>query len=185
MAKSNHYVDNEKLLKVISEYRIKYFKAKEAGTELPRVPEYIGVCLLQIADGLGQNRNFRNYSYLDTMKSDGIENCIRYCHNFDPERTKNPFAYFTQIIYYAFLRRIDIEHKAAYMKYKVMERSVIYNTLVELAPGDQEQFQAAISSMMDETKYAALCEKYDKKPNPRKKKKVGIEQLIEEDDDTV
>lgn len=182
---TNHYVDNAKLLVEITKYRESYYKAKEAGENLPQVTRYIGECVVLIANRLGTNRNFRNYTYLDEMQYDGIENCIRYCHNFDPKKSDKPFAYFTQIIYYAFLRRIALESKQAYIKYKAMEQSMIYNTLVELAPDDASHFQVAISSMMDEAKFAKLSEKYDKKPTPKVKKKTGVEVLIKEDDDEV
>ena len=65
------------------------------------------------------------------MISDGIENCVSYIHNFDPQKSNNPFAYFTQIIYYAFLRRIQKEKKQLYIKHKSLEQSVLFNTLVE------------------------------------------------------
>lgn len=180
---SNHYVDNAKLYTEMIRYFNSYHAAKEKGEALPKISDYIGECILLIAENLGTNRNFRNYSYLDDMKADGIENCIRYCHNFDPDKSDKPFAYFTQIIYYAFLRRIEKEHKQAYVKYKTMERSIIHNTLVELAPDDASHFQVAISSMMDEDKFTTLREKYDKKPSLRKAKKKGVEKLIGDEDE--
>ncbi len=57
------------------------------------------------------------------MICDGIENCVQYIHNFDPEKSKNPFAYFTQIIQYAFLRRIQKEKKQLEIKTKIIERT--------------------------------------------------------------
>ena len=67
------------------------------------------VSVFKIANGLSYRPNFINYTYRQEMISDGIENCLQYIHNFDPEKSKNPFAYFTQIIYYAFIRRIQKE----------------------------------------------------------------------------
>ena len=61
--------------------------------------------------------------FRDDMISDGIENCVQYIHNFDPAKSKNPFAYFTQIIHYAFLRRIQKEKKQLDIKTKIIERS--------------------------------------------------------------
>jgi len=64
-----------------------------------------------------------NYMFRDDMISDGIENCVQYIHNFDPEKSKNPFAYFTQIIHYAFLRRIQKEKKQLEIKTKIIEKT--------------------------------------------------------------
>lgn len=87
----------------------------------PRIPNYLGDCFLKIATHLSYRPNFVNYMYRDDMISDGVENCVQYIHNFDIERT-NPFAYFTQIVYYAFLRRIGREKKQVEIKEKILER---------------------------------------------------------------
>jgi len=111
-------------------FRAAVKEAKESGAERPRVPEYIGECLFKIATHLARKPNFANYTFKEDMVSDGVENCLLYIDNFDPEKSKNPFAYFTQIIYYAFLRRIQKEKKHLYIKYKSMENAVI-NSLIE------------------------------------------------------
>ena len=85
---------------------------------------------MQIAVHLSYKSNFINYGFREDMISDGIENCIQYIHNFDPDKSKNPFAYFTQIIYYAFLRRIQKEKKSLYVKYKSLENSQIMDDLI-------------------------------------------------------
>jgi hypothetical protein len=90
-------------------------------TKRPPVTEYIGECFFKIAEHLSYRPNFINYHYREEMIGDGIENCLMYCHNFDPNKSKNPFSYFTQIIYYAFLRRIQKEKKQNYIKYKLAE----------------------------------------------------------------
>lgn len=108
---SRHYVDNKQFLEAISEYRERVIAAKEAGEEKPRVTEYLGECMVKIANHLAYKSNFVNYTFRDEMILDGIENCITYIDNFDPEKSKNPFAYFTQITYYAFIRRIQKEKK--------------------------------------------------------------------------
>ena len=97
--------------------------AKEKGLERPRVPNYIGECFLKIATHLSYKPNFVNYMFREDMICDGIENCLQYIDNFDPEKSSNPFAYFTQIIYYAFLRRIQKEKKQMEIKNKILERS--------------------------------------------------------------
>ena len=119
--KKQHYVDNEKFLGVMSDYREEHLQAKDNDTELPIIPDYAGECFLKIAERLSHRPNFINYAFREEMVSDGIENCVMYASNFNPEKSKNPFAYFTQIIYFAFLRRIEKEKKQLYIKYKTME----------------------------------------------------------------
>tara|TARA_Y100000310_G_scaffold340576_1_gene436901 strand:- start:61 stop:657 length:597 start_codon:yes stop_codon:yes gene_type:complete len=118
--KKQHYVDNAKLLEVMKEYRELYLQAKDDETELPLIPDYAGECFLKIAERLSHRPNFINYAFREEMVSDGIENCVMYASNFNFEKSSNPFAYFTQIIYYAFLRRIEKEKKQLYIKYKTM-----------------------------------------------------------------
>ena len=100
--KKIHYVDNKKFLEELKKWKDKCQEAEEAGDERPQITNYIGECFLKIANGLSYKPNFINYTYRDEMISDGIENCLQYVKNFNPEKSQNPFAYFTQIIYYAF-----------------------------------------------------------------------------------
>ena len=115
-----HYGDNNKFLVAMTEYRELRIKAEEEGQKRPQVTNYIGECYLKIANHLSYRPNFINYTYRDDMISDGIENCLQYMDNFDPEKSKNPFAYFTQIIYYAFIRRIQKEKKQQQVKQKMI-----------------------------------------------------------------
>ena len=119
--KKQHYVDNEKFLVVMSDYREEYLRAKDEDLETPIIPDYAGECFLKIAERLSHRPNFINYAFREEMVSDGIENCVMYASNFNPEKSSNPFAYFTQITYYAFLRRIEKEKKQLYIKYKTMD----------------------------------------------------------------
>jgi len=128
--KQKHYVNNEQFLSEMVKFKNSVKQSKESDSERPRVPEYIGDCLFKIATHLARKPNFANYTFKEDMVSDGVENCLLYIDNFDPEKSKNPFAYFTQIIYYAFLRRIQKEKKHLYIKYKSMENEVI-NSLIE------------------------------------------------------
>ena len=121
--KGEHYVDNKVFLQAMIEWREKCAVAEEAGNQPPPVTNYIGECFLKIANGLSYKPNFINYTYKQEMISDGIENCLQYIHNFNPEKSKNPFAYFTQIIHYAFLRRIQREKRQLDIKNKILERS--------------------------------------------------------------
>lgn len=128
--KQKHYVNNEKFLEEMKSFREQVLTAKQENKERPRVSNYIGDCLFKIATHLARKPNFANYTFKEDMISDGVENCLLYIDNFDPEKSQNPFAYFTQIIYYAFLRRIQKEKKHLYIKYKSMENEVI-NSLIE------------------------------------------------------
>ena len=120
---SKHYVNNAKFLEEITIYREEYLKTKDSNLEPPMLPDYIGECFMLIAERLSHRPNFINYAFREDMISDGIENCLQYVNNFDPEKSKNPFAYFTQIIYYAFLRKIQKEKKQLYIKYKTIDKN--------------------------------------------------------------
>ena len=121
--KSEHYVNNKQLLEALIVYRAGVAHAKENDLPKPRITNYLGECFLKIATHLSYKPNFVNYMFRDDMISDGIENCVQYIHNFDPEKSRNPFAYFTQIIHYAFLRRIQKEKKQLDIKTKIIERT--------------------------------------------------------------
>ena len=121
--KSEHYVNNKQLLEALIVYRAKVATAKENDLPKPRITNYLGECFLKIATHLSYKPNFVNYMFREDMISDGIENCVQYIHNFDPEKSRNPFAYFTHIIHYAFLRRIQKEKKQLEIKTKIIEKS--------------------------------------------------------------
>mgnify|MGYP001364480464 FL=1 len=121
--KTEHYVNNKELLEALIVYRAKVAHAKENDLPKPRITNYLGSCFLKIATHLSYKPNFVNYMFREDMISDGIENCVQYIHNFDPEKSRNPFAYFTQIIHYAFLRRIQKEKKQLDIKTKIIEKT--------------------------------------------------------------
>lgn len=121
--KSEHYIDNQHFFQEMQAWKILVDDADKSGANHPPVTHYIGECFMKIAENLSRKPNFINYPYRDEMISDGIENCLLYAYNFDPSKSKNPFSYFTQIIYYAFLRRIQKEKKQAYIKLKKIEMS--------------------------------------------------------------
>ena len=121
--RSEHYVNNKEFLAALEVYIAQVNRAKLNDKEPPQIPRYIGECFLKIANHLSYKPNFVNYMFKDDMICDGKENSVRYIHNFNPEKSKNPFAYFTQIIYYAFLRRISQEKKQLEIKNKILEKS--------------------------------------------------------------
>ena len=121
--RSEHYVNNKEFLAAIVAYKKSIVEAEELGNPKPRITNYLGSCFLKIATHLSYKPNFVNYMFKDDMICDGIENCVQYINNFNPEKSSNPFAYFTQIIHYAFLRRIQIEKKHLEIKTKIIEKS--------------------------------------------------------------
>ena len=134
-----HYVDNQKFLEEMIVYKGKCKDAKSKGELEPQISEYVGECFMKIAQRLSFRPNFINYAFREDMISDGIENCVQYIRNFDPEKSKNPFAYFTQIIYFAFIRRIQKEKKQLYIKYKTMESTPSLSENVELSANDSDK----------------------------------------------
>ena len=121
--KSEHYVNNKEFLEALVIYRAQCARAEEAGESRPRITNYLGSCFLKIATHLSYKPNFVNYMFREDMISDGIENCVQYIKNFNPEKSSNPIAYFTQIIHYAYLRRIQKEKRQMDIRSKIIERS--------------------------------------------------------------
>lgn len=121
--KSENYVNNKDFLDALMTYRKSVMEAESSGTEKPQVPKYIGECFLKIATHLSYKPNFVNYMFREDMVCDAVENCLQYIHNFNPEKSTNPFAYFTQVTWYAFLRRIAKEKKQLEIKSKILEKS--------------------------------------------------------------
>ena len=138
-----HYVDNKKFLEAMIEHRERCEKAAKRNRKKPEVTNYIGECFLKIANHLSYRPNFINYTFRDDMISDGIENCLQYMNNFNPEKSKNPFAYFTQIIYYAFIRRIQKEKKQIQIKSKLIANAGVENMMDQLQ-GDDQQYQSQL-----------------------------------------
>ena len=121
--RSEHYVNNKEFLAALIKYREDIEIAQIQGKPKPRITNYLGECFLKIATHLSFKPNFVNYMFKDDMICDGIENCVQYIHNFNPQKSQNPFAYFTQIIHYAFLRRIQKEKKQLEIKNKILEKT--------------------------------------------------------------
>ena len=143
MSKQKHYINNQDFLKALVDHKARCVEAEQSGKPKPIIPNYIGECWMKIAEGLSHKPNFINYTYRDEMISDGIENCLMYFNNFDPTKSKNPFAYFTQIIYYEFLLRIQKEKKQLYVKYKATEQMGVLDEfeMMEFDDGTTKQFE--------------------------------------------
>ena len=124
-----HYVNNKTLYIHMKKYREKLELSRQNEEEPPRIPNYIGECIYLICNKLAYKPNFMNYTYKDEMISDGVENCVASVNNFNPEKSTNPFAYFTQIAWNAFLRRIAKEKKQTYIKHKNFENIYSINEM--------------------------------------------------------
>ena len=164
----------------MSDYREEYLQAKDNDTELPVIPDYAGECFLKIAERLSHRPNFINYAFREEMVSDGIENSVMYASNFNPEKSTNPFAYFTQIIYFAFLRRIEKEKKQLYIKYKTMEEYSSLEDHVDMGEMGQSETQAVSSGATPLTvdKRASIQEfifAFEEKKRKKKKPKPAKE----------
>jgi len=174
--KRDHYIDNNLFFTEMSEWRKQVDAADAAELPHPPVTHYIGECFMKIAEHLSRKPNFINYPYRDEMISDGIENCLLYAYNFDPKKSKNPFSYFTQIIYYAFLRRIQKEKKQAYIKLKKIEMSDVDSQMRNwirdnyLKVGDNFETNATFLTETDINNFGKK-EKEEPKPEPKKKSK--------------
>ena len=176
--KKQHYVDNSKLLEVMSEYREQYLIAKDNDIEPPVIPDYAGECFLKIAEKLSHRPNFINYAFREEMVSDGIENCVMYANNFNPEKSQNPFAYFTQIIYYAFLRRIEKEKKQLYIKYKTMKEFDSLEEKSDTSSMESEDFISTGASPLTADKRATIYDfiyAFEEKKRKKKKPKETVD----------
>ena len=178
--KPKEYVNNKDFLQALIEHKKKVKEAKEQGLPEPRIPNYIGECWMKIAEGLSHKPNFINYTYRDEMIADGIENCLMYFDNFNPDKSNNPFAYFTQIIYYAFLRRIQKEKKQLYVKYKATEMIGVLDEfeMLEGDDGTSKQFEMYdnISEFIENYEEVRAAKKAEKLA---KKKPEGVEKFME------
>lgn len=186
---TRHYIDNSVFLKEITAYRNTVQDAIKNNTDKPQVPEYIGECFIKIANQLAFKSNFINYSFRDDMILDAIENCLTYIDNFDPDKSSNPFAYFTQITYYAFIRRIQKEKKNLQTKYKYIESLDLDSIIRQIHDeGDysnsfvsylKKQADLARQEMSDTEKAAPTTMKRTPKYLQKTKKEKDILEILE------
>ena len=171
-SKGEHYVNNKEFLQAMIEWRESWPDEEN----IPPVTNYIGECFLKIATHLSYKPNFINYTYREDMISDGIENCLQYVKNFNPEKSKNPFAYFTQIIYYAFLRRIAKEKKQSHVRNKMIERDA-YDSFITMEGDDTYYSVEGIDTKL----FLPEDDVYKPKKKESAKKK-GLEVFMEDGD---
>lgn len=172
MKKPKHYVNNKTLFEVIKTYKESYDNSIKNSTDLPRIPEYIGESILLICNRLSFKPNFINYTYKEEMICDGIENCLAAINNFNPERSTNPFAYFTQIAYNAFIRRISKEKKQTYIKHKNMENMFVFDDLINEFGHDENN-----NLYTGNNKNNQVIEDFENKIEKLKKKNTSSEVL--------
>lgn len=165
-----NYIDNTKFLEAIKKHRENVKDAEYSGKEIPKIPDYIGRCILDISTNLARRPNFNGYTYKDEMISDGYEHCIRYFYNFDPEKSNNPFGYFTTIIYYAFLRRLEAEKKQSRIKSGMIINSGLFNMLVAQQESDTANYDEHIKEFLKDYIDNDVLVKEEKK----KQKKVSV-----------
>ena len=147
-----HYVNNAEFSQAVVDYVTVLQEAKKEERQLPVVPDYIASCFLRIAEGLSHKSNFIRYTYREEMVMDAVENCLKAIENYDisaATRTGKPnaFAYFTQITWYAFLRRIAKEKKQQDIKLKYLTKSGIEN-FIDNELGD-EMSQQVVGAFVD------------------------------------
>lgn len=181
---TRHYVDNKKFLEAIKDYKVQCAIALEQGREKPRVSEYIGKCIYLITENVARLPKYMNYSFIEEMKSDALENCFMYFDNFNSEKYDNPFAYFTQITNYAFLRRITKEEKNRYIIYKSFQESVLHTNKASLMVDGDDQHLISHSMYDNINDYIGKFEdKEAAKKEKRKAKKEGLEKFVENDNE--
>jgi len=171
-AKANHYIDNEQFLAALLEHRANVLLAKENDAPPPRISNYLGDCFIKIAKHLSYKSNFINYSYKDEMISDAIENCLAVVNNFDPAKSKNPFAYFTQITFFAFVRRIQKEKKQLQTKYRYIDQLDITEILTQDHDNGEfhNQFLDYLKSQVDGYEFEKVVSPATKAALKKKKK---------------
>lgn len=181
-----HYVDNKKFLRHMKEHVKLVRKHKREKLPPPQVSDFIGLCIVNIANKLANRPNFINYPFRDEMISDGIENCLQYLNNFNPRKSNNPFAYFTQIIYFAFVRRIQKEKKHLYTKYKLIENTLLHEVPeMEGVQGPTKYGNEHSDAFMHEFVENFEKGREKKKKRARKRKEESnLESLIKEQDET-
>ena len=173
-----HYVDNKKFYAEIVKFRALEEEAAAKGEQSPRLPNYIGECIYKIATKLSYKPCFMNYSFRDEMIDDGIENCIMYFKDFNIHKTQNPFAYFTQVIYYAFLRRIAKEERNRYTTYKYFQESMILPGIAEIGFDDTDMSET--SNLIPKKMYDNINDfmaRFEKKEAEKKKKRKELKGL--------
>ena len=180
--KARHYVDGAAFYEALRERRELILKAKADGTEAPKITNFIGECVLRIANNLSRKYQFANYPFRDEMVADAIVHCIRYIDSFDPAKSTNPFSYYTQTCYYQFLGRIKQERVQTYVKCKSTLSSLVLAELSELGEGSEMAEHIHDNFEFDSEFMEKFIDDFESKlvKVPVKSKPKGLE-LLDED----
>lgn len=170
---AKEYLNNAKFLESLIEYKNKVQEAKDLDLPKPRVPEYIGECILKITENIAKRPNFSGYTFIEDMKGDAIENCLLYLHNFDEAESSNPFGYFSRVIWFAFLRRIEFESTQTYVKFKSLADSELYSN----HKFEGKKFLNLNKAVLNENTNH-IIEKYEEKKSRRKSEKKQEEVYV-------
>jgi hypothetical protein len=181
---AEHYVNNREFSQAVVDYVTIVRKCEADGVETPKITEYIGRCFLKIAEGLSRRPNFIRYTYREEMVMDGVANCIKAIMNYNvaaATRTGSPnaFAYFTQICYYAFIRRITLEKKEQDIKLRYIEQAGIDAFMTnsddssQFVSGYEQGFIDTLKKRIDKVKAADTKLKEFKKKKKKAKTKTS------------
>lgn len=179
--KEKNYISNQKMYNELVKYYDKIAEAEKEEVEEPPIPEYLGECFLLIAENLAKKPNFSSYTFKEDMIQDGVLTCVANITKFDPDRTNNPFSYFTQAIFYSFLQRIAKEKKQEYVKYKSIEKKYFSEEMGVTNDLDKGSFKTSDNNNLEVfDNYLEFIEDYEdkflpKKSRERKRKKDGFQ----------
>ena len=176
--KKINYINNKTLYGSMIHYKNEVNESKKNEQDPPIVPRYIGESILLICSNLAKKPNFSGYTYKTDMISDAIMDCVAAVDNFDPEKTNNPFAYFTQIAWNAFIRRIQKEKKQTYIKHKNFENSFMMNELWS----DAENIHLKANEYSSEI-VRSFEDKNNLPKNKKSSKMVGVEKFSEKEEE--
>ena len=173
--KTEHYVDNQKFYRALCDFRDACERAESEDRQIPVVPDYIAICIMRIAQGMSRRQQFSGYPFVEDMVADAVENCIRYVRSFDSRNWNNPFAYFSRVVWFAFLRRINIEKKGLYIKYKMTDMVNVTNmgaTHHESGMGPESNYAVIEHSEHTQTKIDEFVENYERANSLRRKRRT-------------
>lgn len=171
--RKRNYINNKKLYEHMVVWHQAMKEAAEKGEPRPQVPDYVARAIMLIAENLSTKFSYARYSYRDEMVADAILNAVRYVHNFNPEKSKYPFAYISRMVNRTFYQRIDLEQR---QQYAMLANSQRYLILDQLNPnqimGEGVELYDNLLDFMenfeDKHERKAHKKKVRRKPNPEK-----------------
>lgn len=163
---ARHYVNNKDFLAALIAYRDIRKAAEDSGKRQPIIPNYIGTCIKEIATRWTSKPQYANYPFREEMISDAIENCFMYLHNFNPDKSQNPFAYFTQVIKFACWRRIEREKEELYVKLKSAQKSPMNSDFYHQQDLDAADYDLSVG--FDNTYAQDFIEHFEKQLSEKK-----------------